>query len=392
MRKLAIILLVALVAFSFGPALHGYAQGKVVRVSLIDENGSGEDGSAQLTDMGDGTTKVELIMLNAPEGADQPAHIHKGTCANLDPTPAYPLNSVKESKSTTIVKVALADLTKEKYAINVHKSAAEAVVYVSCGNLPSGTSSSGPMTLDQVTAKLLDDANELLGTVKKKETDASQNAYNTYHATFAAHEDEIKAREADAQSELEEAMHGVSDALKAGDWSKSETAAQKLVDKVKEIQTDFAGTSGGQVGGGQASGSMADAIGKLQSAAADLQRETKNADADGSQNAYNDFHTLFAANEDAIKARNHDGQAHIEAAMHEVNDAIQAKDFKKAATAADELANEVSDAGREMGVAGTSNSDMPRGGSPISLLPLAALAAAAMGLMLVGGRLRRTSF
>src|SRR6476661_8337816 len=136
MRRLAIILLVALVALSFGPVSHGYAQGKVVRVSLIDENGSGEDGAAQLTDMGDGTTKVELIMLNAPEGAVQPSHIHKGSCANLDPNPAYPLNDVKEGKSTTVVKVPLADLTKEKYAINVHKSAAEATVYVSCGNLP----------------------------------------------------------------------------------------------------------------------------------------------------------------------------------------------------------------------------------------------------------------
>src|SRR3954451_6321771 len=110
MKKMAIVILAALVAFTFGPASHSFAQGKVVRVSLIDENGSGEDGSAQLTDMGDGTTKVELIMMNAPEGADQPAHIHKGSCANLDPNPAYPLNNVKDNKSSTIVKVALADL------------------------------------------------------------------------------------------------------------------------------------------------------------------------------------------------------------------------------------------------------------------------------------------
>src|SRR5438874_8166073 len=118
MRKLAIILLLALVAFSFGPAAHGYAQGKVVRVSLIDENGSGEDGSAQLTDLGDGTTKVELIMLNAPDGAVQPAHIHKGTCATLDPKPTYPLENVVGGNSTTTVKVALTDLLKDKYAIN----------------------------------------------------------------------------------------------------------------------------------------------------------------------------------------------------------------------------------------------------------------------------------
>src|SRR5436190_7617312 len=113
MRKLAVILLLALLAFSFGPTAHGYAQGKVVRLTLIDENGSGEDGSAQLTDMGDGTTKVELLILNAPEGAVQPAHIHEGTCANLTAKPSYPLESVKDGKSTTIVKVSLADLMKK---------------------------------------------------------------------------------------------------------------------------------------------------------------------------------------------------------------------------------------------------------------------------------------
>src|SRR3954452_6374051 len=105
MRKFIVMGMVALLALSFGPAAHVMAQGKVVRISLIDENGSGEDGSAQITDMGDGTTKVELIMLNAPDGAVQPAHIHKGTCATLDPTPAYPLNNVQDGKSTTIVKV-----------------------------------------------------------------------------------------------------------------------------------------------------------------------------------------------------------------------------------------------------------------------------------------------
>src|SRR5262245_65139681 len=108
MKRLALVLLVSLLALNFGWASQTYAQGKVVRLTLIDENGSGEDGSAQLTDQGDGSTKVELIMLNAPEGAVQPAHIHKGTCTNLDPNPAYPLNDIKEGKSTTVVQVPLA--------------------------------------------------------------------------------------------------------------------------------------------------------------------------------------------------------------------------------------------------------------------------------------------
>ena len=132
MKRLVNLGLVALVALAFGPAQHAFAgveaQSKVVRITLIDENGSGEDGSGQLTDQGDGTTKVELLMLNAPEGAEHHAHIHKGSCATLDPTPAYPLETVKGGKSTTVVTVSLADLTKEKYAINVHTSAAEASV------------------------------------------------------------------------------------------------------------------------------------------------------------------------------------------------------------------------------------------------------------------------
>ena len=73
---------------------------------------------------------------------------------------------------------------------------------------------------------LADSAQELAATVKKHETDASQNAYDAYHALFAAHEGEIQAKDAGAQGELEEAMHGIRDALAAGDWSKSETAAQ----------------------------------------------------------------------------------------------------------------------------------------------------------------------
>src|ERR1043165_4028916 len=121
MKKLAVFLMVALVVFNLSFASSSFAQGKVVRVSLIDENGSGEDGSAQLTDQEDGTTKVELIMLNAPEGDVQPASIYKGTCTSLDSKAAYTLNDVKDSKSTTIVKASLADLTKVKYAIDVHK-------------------------------------------------------------------------------------------------------------------------------------------------------------------------------------------------------------------------------------------------------------------------------
>ncbi len=232
MRKIVLLAFAALLALTLGSATRSMAsnlaQGKVVRITLIDENGSGEDGSAQLTDMGDGTVKVELIMLNAPEGAEQPAHIHKGTCTTLDPAPAFPLETVKEGKSTTIVKTTLADLTSEKYAINVHKSAAEASVYVSCGNLPSSLAvSGGTLTLDQSLELMHDQAEEILGNAKAKEADASKNAYDAYHATFAAHEDEIKAKNAEAWEHLEEAMHEVRDAVNAGKFDEAEKAAEE---------------------------------------------------------------------------------------------------------------------------------------------------------------------
>ncbi|MEA2572818.1 MAG: hypothetical protein QOH93_116 [Chloroflexia bacterium] len=400
MKKLLVVLMVGLLALGFSPASHVLAQGKVVRITLIDENGSGEDGSAQLIDQGDGTTKVELLMLNAPEGAEQPAHIHKGTCTTLDPKPAYPLETVKEGKSTTIVKVTLAELTQEKYAINVHKSAAEASVYVSCGNLPSGAAATGgPMTMDQVMTTLLDQANELLGTIKKKETDASKNAYDLYHATFAAHEGEIMAKSADTQSELEDAMRAVNAALGEGNFEEAEQSAEKLIDTLKEAQGTLsaATTSTGTTGttGSVEAASMPDVFGKLEAATNDLIRETTNKDAAGAQSAYNEFHDVFAANEVAIKDKDAATQAELETAMHEVRDAIGASDWAKASAASNELLDAVKKGDAKLasmtaGGAGetataTSGESLPTTGSPDNSMTIAlvllALVLSGMGLI-----------
>ncbi len=107
-----------------------------VTVTMAAQNNSGETGTATLTDK-DGKTEVVLDLTGAPAGIAQPAHIHKGTCDNLTATPAYPLTSVMDGKSTTTVDVSLDALMKEPFAINVHKSAAEASVYFSCGNIPA---------------------------------------------------------------------------------------------------------------------------------------------------------------------------------------------------------------------------------------------------------------
>jgi hypothetical protein len=228
MKKWSIVMVLALGALAGLPALHTAAQGKIVRLTLIDQNGSGEDGAAQLTDQGDGTTKVELIMTNAPEGALQPAKFHTGTCATLGAALTdLVLGDVTNLKSTTVVKMALADLTASKHAIAVYKAAGDNTV-ISCGNLPQTTTTSGPLTLEQALAALLDKASELQGTVAQQETDAAQNAYTLYKAVFATNEEAIKAKDAATWQKLETLMKEVNTAITAGDWAQAKTAADEL--------------------------------------------------------------------------------------------------------------------------------------------------------------------
>lgn len=97
-------------------------------------NGSKEDGMASVKDVSGGVL-VKIALTNASANA-QPAHIHKGTCAKLDPAPWKPLNNVVGGKSTTTVPgITVADLKKGHFAINVHKSASDLKTYVSCGDL-----------------------------------------------------------------------------------------------------------------------------------------------------------------------------------------------------------------------------------------------------------------
>lgn len=101
-------------------------------VKLEPQNNSGESGTATLTKSGDKQTKVSLNVQGA--SGSQPTHIHKGTCSNLDPKPAYPLSPVVNGKSETRVNASLDDLT-HGYAINGHKSPQDLKTYVFCGNI-----------------------------------------------------------------------------------------------------------------------------------------------------------------------------------------------------------------------------------------------------------------
>jgi hypothetical protein len=107
---------------------------KSVTVRLGQQNKSGESGTARLTPDGD-KTKVVINLKGAPKGVSQPAHVHDGSCAKLDPKPKYPLQNVVDGKSTSEVPAKLDSLVGGNLAINVHKSAEEAKIYVACGDI-----------------------------------------------------------------------------------------------------------------------------------------------------------------------------------------------------------------------------------------------------------------
>lgn len=87
-----------------------------------------------------------------------PAHVHAGTCAELDPNPAYPLDNVgprltddeelpasEDIKgsltanaveySQTEIDVNLDDLLTEAHALNVHESDQNVGNYIACGDI-----------------------------------------------------------------------------------------------------------------------------------------------------------------------------------------------------------------------------------------------------------------
>ena len=131
-RYLALALALGLLGV-LGPASPAAAQTGSVTVNLAAQNNSGLSGTATLTDLGGGRTRVDL-KLSGPDG-DYPAHVHMGTCANLNPAPQYPLANVRGGTSTTEINASLSSIQQSPHAINLHKSAQDLATYVACGDL-----------------------------------------------------------------------------------------------------------------------------------------------------------------------------------------------------------------------------------------------------------------
>jgi hypothetical protein len=145
LRRVTALLALVVGLMTFLALASGAAAADPITIQIRVQNNSGQSGTATLTDMGNGTTKVVVDTTN-PTAAAQPIHIHEGTCANLNPQVKYPLTTTANGKSETTVNVPLATLLASPHAVNVHKSAQEAAVYVSCGEIVAQQPTATPRT------------------------------------------------------------------------------------------------------------------------------------------------------------------------------------------------------------------------------------------------------
>jgi len=122
-----------LVLTLFGASTIATAQEQATTLQLLQQNNSGVSGTAAFTPSGGGV-RVDLKVTGAGAGPE-PAHIHEGSCAQLNPTPQYTLSPVTNGTSTTDLQTTFAALTSTPHAVHMHKSADELTVYLACADI-----------------------------------------------------------------------------------------------------------------------------------------------------------------------------------------------------------------------------------------------------------------
>jgi Cu/Zn superoxide dismutase len=105
-------------------------------LQLVEQNSSGQDGTATFTSLAGGRTRIVLELTNPPE-VPQPAHVHSGTCDDLG-DPVVALTSVEDGTSDTEVERSLEELEQGDLVVHAHKSEAEYDVSVACAPIGRG--------------------------------------------------------------------------------------------------------------------------------------------------------------------------------------------------------------------------------------------------------------
>ena len=131
----AALLLVALALAGCGGGGAGGNAGSAqpIEVSLEAGNESGQAGSATINSVKDGQVNIVVEVVSAvTEEQIQPAHIHKGTCAEIDPAVAYELFDVVQGIGAATVDVEIEMLTASPHVVDVHVSGEDDAV-AACG-------------------------------------------------------------------------------------------------------------------------------------------------------------------------------------------------------------------------------------------------------------------
>ena len=87
-----------------------------------------------LTEVGDGKLQVSWATDGSGDVA-RPAHIHRGTCSNLEGGPVFALQPLVNDTSDTLIESELAPLLASPHAIHLHKSEIELTIYVACADI-----------------------------------------------------------------------------------------------------------------------------------------------------------------------------------------------------------------------------------------------------------------
>ena len=113
----------------------GGGVGQIADVTLQAVNG-GQSGTATVTESPSLVMTVTVKLDNAPQGAQQPAGVHAGTCAIYDPKAKFGLNTVVSgTSSSSALNTTLGELQSSPYVIVVERAPGDTTA-VSCGPIP----------------------------------------------------------------------------------------------------------------------------------------------------------------------------------------------------------------------------------------------------------------
>src|SRR5262245_64053211 len=104
-RDMAIPLVIGLFVALLGATSIAAAQAQTLTLQMASQNNSGISGTAVFTQTAGGV-RVDVRVTGAGAGPE-PAHIHEGSCAQLNPTPQFALLNVANGTSTTEVQTTL---------------------------------------------------------------------------------------------------------------------------------------------------------------------------------------------------------------------------------------------------------------------------------------------